>query len=84
MTNKEIIKKAKVLNNIDEECHTFVVWKQLGYKVKKGEHAAFSTNIWKYSNKKKHNDDEDTEETSNGKCFMTKAYFFKRSQVEEV
>lgn len=52
MTNAEIIKTAKMLNGITEDAHTFAYWKSIGYKVRKGEHAAFSCTIWKAKVKK--------------------------------
>ena len=32
--------------------HTFAAWKAKGYKVKKGQKAAFKADIWKYTEKK--------------------------------
>ena len=34
---------------LPEAIHTFATWKQMGFKVKKGEHAIASFTIWKYS-----------------------------------
>lgn len=80
MTNAEIIAKACAARNIQEEVHTFAVWKNLGYSVKKGEHAAFSESIWKTVKNKK---DED-KDVQTSRMFLTKAHFFKRSQVESI
>ena len=80
MTNEEIIMAAKALNGITEEAHTFAKWKQLGYGVKKGEHAAFKANIWKHRSQKVEN--EDGEMVEMGRMFMKKASFFTASQVE--
>lgn len=62
-----------------EEIHTFTVWKDLGFSVKKGEKAISKLDIWKYTNKKK----EETEEAE-GKdhVFRKTAFFFSLSQVE--
>lgn len=81
MTNAEIIANAKLANGITEEAHTFAHWKKLGYFVRKGEKAAFSTRIWKYAGKKVEKDGEEDEQ--NMKMFMKKAHFFTRSQVEK-
>lgn len=58
-----------------EPIHTFQVWKELGYSVKKGEHAIAKFTIWKYTADK----EDDSED---GHCFMKTAHFFKREQVE--
>ena len=31
--------------------HTFAEWKRMGYSVKKGQHAALTCQIWKYTDK---------------------------------
>lgn len=80
MTNAEIIAKACAARNIQEEVHTFVVWKNLRYRVKKGERAAFSERIWKTVKNKK---DED-KDVQTSRMFLVNAYFFKRSQVESI
>ena len=59
-----------------EEIHTFQAWKELGYKVKKGEHAIARFTIWKHTSKE--NEDGKKEEH----MFMKNACFFKASQVE--
>lgn len=84
MTNAEIIANAKLMNGITEDAHTFAHWKQLGYSVRKGEHAAFSAVIWKYASKRKaakvaNSDEEQPTEVS---MFMKRAYFFTASQVD--
>lgn len=81
MTNAEIIANAKLFNGITEDAHTFAHWKQLGYVVRKGEHAAFSATIWKYAKGKKASADDENEATP-GRMFMKKAYFFTASQVD--
>ena len=79
MTNMEIILGECMLHNITEDVDTFVGWKRKGYKVKKGEHSAFSTKIWKPKFGKK--DDEETETMDH--MILVNAHFFKKSQVEE-
>ena len=66
-----------------EAIHTFQVWKELGFCVKKGEHAIAAFTIWKYKVdnviKNENGDDE-----QDGHCFMKVAHFFKRDQVEPI
>lgn len=63
---------------IPEEIHTFAAWKELGFSVKKGEHAVTKLTIWKYKPPK----DEDAVADPERHMFMKTAAFFKRSQVE--
>lgn len=63
-----------------EPIHTYNGWKDIGYQVKKGEHAKAQFQIWKYAGKK----DEETGEEENGHCFMKKAFWFTADQVEKV
>lgn len=81
MTNAEIIANAMKLNGITEESHTFARWKQMGYKVKKGEHAKFRATIWKAHERKVEVDGKDETALS---MFMKTACFFTRSQVEQM
>lgn len=81
MTNAQLIANAKKLHGITEESHTFARWKQMGYKVRKGEHAAFKTTIWKA--KERHVDVDGKDETELA-MFMKTAHFFTRSQVEKM
>lgn len=60
-----------------EPIHTFAAWKEMGFRVKKGEHAKAKFTIWKYSAKK----DEENEEVD-ARMFMKTAHFFTREQVE--
>lgn len=85
MTNAEIIASECGKRGITEEVHTFARWKQLGYKVKSGEHALFSTQLWKQcSRKKRQTVDEDADESSNVGCYLCKSYLFGQSQVEKM
>lgn len=70
---------TKTMVDEPEQLHTFQAWKEMGYIVKKGEHAVAKITIWKASQKKIENSDD--EEL---KMFMKTAAFFKRSQVEQV
>lgn len=81
MTNAEIIAMAKEMNGITEDAHTFAYWKKNGYKVRKGEHAAFKAVIWKANPRKVIVDGEEQDEL---KMFMKTAHFFTRSQVDKI
>ena len=63
-----------------EPIHIYNGWKELGYQVKKGEHAKAAFAIWKYTGKK----DEETGEEIAGHCFQKKAFWFTFDQVEKV
>ena len=63
------------------ECiHTFQGWKELGYKVKKGEHHVAEFAIWSPS-KRKPKDDED--EKPQRRMYLRKAFWFTSAQVEK-
>lgn len=79
MTNAEIIANAMKLQGITEESHTFARWKQMGYMVRKGEHATFKCTIWKGKERTVERDGKEQQELS---MFMKTAHFFTRSQVE--
>ena len=75
----------KKLLDEPEQIHTYIAWKERGYQVKRGEKAIVDIKIWKYTTRKvkeelKIHDNDDTEEC----MFLTKAFFFKGSQVEKV
>ena len=68
-----------------EAIHTFAAWKQLGFSVKKGEHAIAAFTIWKYAERRREAEEENAdEEQAEGRMFMKKAFFFKASQVERI
>ena len=99
MTNEEIIIKEALDNNIFSQTeidkyvkkgiklpfHTFNVWSDMGYKVKKGE-KGFATHLWKYKTSKEKNEDKEQEgESKDGYCYyLAKAYLFTLNQVEKV
>ena len=85
MCNAEIITNELLLRGIEEECHTYAMWKSLGYQVQRGQEALFQTSIWKcVSGKNKEELETDGEKKSNQKMFLKKASFFGRSQVEPI
>ena len=65
MTNSQIIYNAALAHGFTEDqlsqlleaykgdlpFHTFQDWKARGYSVKKGEHALFTADLWKYTSK---------------------------------
>lgn len=64
------------------ECiHTFKGWNDLGYKVKKGEHAKAKFAIWTLA-KKKEQDEDDKEAVANPTMYLHTAYWFTLEQVE--
>ena len=65
-----------------EPLHTFQKWKDMGFKVKKGEHAVTCTKLWKPKSKKY--TDTNGEEKVENNFFLTKAYLFKLNQVERI
>lgn len=72
------------------EYHTFDVWKKAGYMVRKGEKAAFSALIWKYTADGGKDAEPETEtdgetEEKAGPDFIHKvAYLFGPAQVEKM
>jgi len=70
-----------------EPLHTFAKWKELGYSVKKGEHAKAAFYIWKAGKGKKASEEDATDGEKNPeqmKMFMKKAFFFTFDQVEKI
>ena len=63
-----------------EPIHTYNGWKELGYQVKKGEHAKAQFPIWKWKGQK----NEETGEEEGGSCYQRKAFWFTFDQVEKV
>lgn len=66
-----------------EQIHTFMVWKDLGYSVKKGSKAVCKLTIWKHVTRQpKPEDGADTQPES--RMFMKTAAFFAAHQVEPI
>lgn len=84
MTNEQIIQNEKKLLGMGEfePLHTFAKWKEMGFKVKKGEHATVCTKLWK-PKAKKYTDTNGEEKVENN-FFLAKAYLFKLNQVERI
>lgn len=65
-----------------EAIHTFAHWKDLGFCVKKGEHAVAKFAIWKGAERTvKDENGNDTDEKTT-RMFMKTACFFSAAQVE--
>ena len=99
MTNEQIIANSAVAAGIftQEEAeayftrgmrlpiHTFAEWKNHGYSVKKGEHAALTVSIWKRKTKKKKDGKTaEAEKEEEEGFFLTTAYLFTKEQVEAI
>ena len=99
MTNNEIIIRTAVMLGIFdpefiEKClcsgcslpfHTYKVWQDLGYQVKKGEKGT-QIIIWNARKKKVSGSDEipeEEEQRSHDGFYQHKAYFFRLDQVEK-
>ena len=69
-----------------EEIHTFARWKDLGYMVRKGEHAIAKITIWKAASRKVKNESGELEEVTdvNPAMFMKTSAFFAAHQVERM
>ena len=97
MTNEEIIIREAVSNNIftQEEVekyvskgmlipfHTFTTWREMGYKIKKGE-KGLATHLWKYKSHKDKDKDQEGEQKEGYCYYLAKAYLFTLDQVEKV
>lgn len=67
-----------------EAIHTYQEWKELGYQVKKGEHAIAKFAVWKPTKQKKAKDEEDEGVKAKPKFFMANASWFTMEQVEKI
>ena len=66
-----------------ETIHTFAAWKELGYNVKKGQHAIAKIQIWKGAEKALKDEDGNELDEKELRMFRKLAYFFSASQVEK-
>jgi len=81
MTNAQLISQACHDRGITEPVHTFAYWKQIGFNVRRGEHALMKIYIWKGIQHETKSPEGPTVEDI---IFMKKAAFFGRSQVEPI
>lgn len=109
MTNNEIIYRESIAAGIFTQeqadqilasgarlpLHTFQEWKRMGFSVKKGEHAALSCTLWKFTNKPGkagrqaaaelgEATAELLEEKGDPHYYMAKAALFTASQVKPI
>ena len=99
MSNEEIITKsaisagifseeeaaAYITNGLRLPIHTFAEWKNHGYIVKKGEHAALVVRIWKTKTRKREDGKTvEADKEEDGGFFLTTAYLFTKQQVEAI
>ena len=66
-----------------EPIHTFNYWKEIGYSVRKGEKAVTKLCIWKYTSKRK-TDEDGNEQEPESRMFMKTSAFFALSQVQPI
>ena len=69
-----------------EPIHTYNAWKAMGYQVKRGERNIAQITIWKPGKAKKTDNEETNADGENDetRMFLKTAFFFKRSQVEQI
>ena len=65
-----------------EPIHTFARWKDLGFRVKKGEHAVAKFMIWKGAEKQLKDENGNPLDETELRMFMKTACFFSPTQVE--
>ena len=82
ITNKQIMEMYRAEKGIsaDVDLYTFAAWKRLGFSVKKGEKSTHVVALWKYTEKKKDEDEE--EKQIGGYCVTRNMHLFTREQVE--
>ena len=67
--------------DMPEPIHTFNGWKELGFRVKKGEHSRIKFPIWKHTTKTVEKDGKEEERSS---MFQKVSAFFTFDQVEPI
>lgn len=82
-TNKDIIAAYKAANNIPltMPLYTWAVWKNMGYRVRKGEKCKHRVQMWRYGEKKV---EQDGQEKTVGRCFHKTMNLFTSEQVERM
>ena len=80
ITNKAIIEAYKATNNIPltMPLYTWAVWKNMGYRVRKGEKCKHRVQMWRYGEKKI---EQDGQEKTVGRCFHKTMNLFTSEQV---
>lgn len=82
-TNKDIIAAYKAANNIPltMPLYTWAVWKNMGYRVRKGEKCKYRVQMWRYGEKKI---EQNGQEKTVGRCFHKTMNLFTSEQVERM
>ena len=82
-TNKDIIAAYKAANNIPltTPLYTWAVWYNMGYRVRKGEKCKHRVTMWKHTERKI---EQDEEEKTVGRCFHKVVNLFDAGQVERM
>lgn len=78
---------SKTCLELPEEIHTFNGWKERGYSVKKGEKSKIKFPIWKYTEKKKAEEEKTgnpLEDAPITNMFLKMSAFFTAEQVEAI
>ena len=83
ITNKAIIELYKAENGLplDMPLYTWAVWRNMGYRVRKGEKCKHRVQMWRYGGKKI---EADGQEQIVGRCFHKTMSLFEMSQVERM
>lgn len=81
-TNKAIIEAYKTANNIplSAPLYTWAVWRNMGYRVRKGEKCRHRVTMWKMGQKK----DDEGNIVNTGRCFHKTMNLFTSEQVEKI
>lgn len=82
-TNRAIIDAYKAANglSLDTPLYTWAVWRNMGYRVRKGEKCKHRVTLWKHTERKI---GQDGQEKTVEKCFHKVANLFEMSQVERM
>ena len=82
-TNKAIIDAYKAANglSLDTPLYTWAVWHNMGYRVRKGEKCKHRVQMWKHTERKT---EQDEEEKTIGRCFHKTMSLFTSEQVEKI
>lgn len=81
-TEEEI--ETMLVCGLTPSVHTFAKWNELGYKVKKGEHATICTKLWKPKTNKVKKGNKTVIEEDETRMYLCKAYLFTKEQVEYI
>lgn len=82
-TNKAIIElyKAEQGLPLDMPLYTWAVWRNMGYRVRKGEKCKHRVQMWKHTERKI---EQEGQERTVGRCFHKTMSLFTSEQVEKI